>query len=160
MKKIVVVFMCFILMSISLYADDSMKVKAENIEVDVPVSWLAQYTKSPQIFFLFSPLEKGDNFQENGNLMKEAVRGKSSLKNYMDESVKALKTVYKELKIEETGTNYHILSGILNNIRVKQIQYLYIKDNNIYILTFTATPESFAKFSGVFKKIAESLKIN
>ena len=158
MKKIIVFFMTFILMHISLYADDYMRIKVENTEIDVPVAWFAQYTKQPQVFFLYSPLDENDVFQENCNLMKEPLPGKYSLKDYMDASINAVKGVYTELVIEETGKNYYIFSGIVSNIRVKQIQYYYIKGNTAYILTFTATPESFSNYSAVFKKIADSFK--
>ncbi|MCL2480525.1 MAG: hypothetical protein FWF38_02325 [Spirochaetaceae bacterium] len=159
MKKVTIFFVCFIMMHISLYANDYMKVKVENTEIDVPLGWYAQYTKSPQIFFLYSPLEEGDDFQENCNLMKEMLPGKYSLKDYMEASIEVVKEIYIGLVLEETGTNYYVFSGIVNNIRVKQIQYYYIKNNIAYILTFSATPDSFSQYSAIFKKIAESFKI-
>ncbi len=157
MKKIVF-FITLILLQVSLYADDYMKIKVENTEIDVPPGWFAQYTKQPQIFFLYSPLEENDTFQENCNLMKEVLPVKYSLKSYMDASLDAVKKVYSELKVEKTEKNYYIFSGIVNNIRVKQVQYYFLKDNTAYLLTFSAIPESFDRYYETFKKIAESFK--
>ena len=160
MKRIIL-FACFILLTLALYADDYMKIKVENAEIDVPLGWFAQYTKQPQLFFLYSPLEGDyDDFQENCNLMKEKLPGKYSMEDYMKASINAVKDVYTELVVEETGKNYYIFSGIVSDTEVKQIQYYYIKNNIAYILTFTAAPETFADYFAIFKKIAESFKIN
>jgi hypothetical protein len=137
-----------------------MKIKVENAEIDVPLGWFAHYTKQPQLFFLYSPLEDDyDDFQENCNLMKEKLPGKYSMEEYMKASINAVKDVYTGLVIEETGKNYYIFSGIVNDIEVKQIQYYYIKNNIAYILTFTSAPETFTDYFAIFKKIAESFKI-
>ena len=161
MKRIIL-FTCFILLALFLYADDSMQIKVDNVEIEVPLGWFAHYTKQPQIFFLYSPLEDDyDDFQENCNLMKEKLPGKYSMEEYMKASINAVKDVYTGLVIEETGKNYYIFSGIVNDIEVQQIQYYYIKNNYAYILTFSAIPASFEMYFNVFfKKIAESFKIN
>lgn len=159
MKKICLFILLTVITTFSLMPEDVMKIEIGNVKINSPVGWIAQYTKSPQVFFLYSPVEENDTFQENCNLTIENLPGKYSIKNYMIESIKQIKKVYKDLKIIETSDNYHIISGDVNGNIVQQIQFFYIKNNIAYVLTFTSTPEKFNDYTDTFKIIAKSFEI-
>lgn len=158
MKRILLSISLILLIQTIAFTNETMTIECENITIEAPLGWLAQYTKTPQLFILYSPLEANDTFQENCNLTLEALPTHYTVPNYMEASINGLKTVYSNLKLIESKNNYHIISGNINNIIVKQIQYFYIKNNTAYILTFTSNPENFNRYLAEFESIAQTLK--
>ncbi len=146
------VFLC------RLSADEYMTIEMENVRIDVPAGWFAQYTKSPQLFFLYSPVEADDTFQENGNLVMEILPAGYSVERYMNESLESIKMIYTDFVLEKMEENYYIISGAVGDIGVKQLQLFYIRDNSAYILTFSAMPESFDRYYEAFREIAASFR--
>ena len=133
-----------------------MRISIANFEVNVPQNWLAQYTKTPTLFFIYSPLEENDSFQENCNLTEEAVSVNMSIKNYMDSVVTVLDGYYKDLNILEQNRDSLLFTGMVSGIKLKQLQYFYKKDNKIYTLTFSSTVADYCRYEEQFKQIASS----
>lgn len=157
MKKLLL--SAFLLLFLQTFLlSNTMKIEIKNVKIDVPVGWLAQYTNAQQVFFLFSPLEENDNFQENCNLTTEKLTKKYSVKEYIAANVDIIGNYMGDFTLHEAKKNYHIISGTVNNITVKQIQYFYIKKNTAYVLTFTSNPEEFEKYLNTFNTIAKSFK--
>jgi hypothetical protein len=137
----------------------TMTLQAENIEIRSPINWLAQYTQSPQLFIIYSPIEPNDTFQENLNLTTEALPSPYTVSAYMEASQNVLQSVYQSFELEVTGDSFHIYTGTVNGVTVKQIQYFWVVGNTAYILTGSALPSTFQNFADTFQTIADSVVI-
>jgi hypothetical protein len=153
-KKIIIAVV--LLQFLPLFSNDNMKIVVDNVSIEVPVGWLSQYTKSPQLFFLYSPVEVNDTFQENCNLTIEYLPSSYTIQEYKKAGVTALKSVYGDFQLVESSENYHIITGLVGEVSVKQIQYFYIKSNIAYVLTFSSNPENFSRYKEQFESIAET----
>ncbi len=141
------------------FSKEFMKVEIENYSFQAPKLWMVQYTNQPQKFFVFSPVETNDTFQENMNLTIEDLPQKYTVKEYLKAAVAGLKSVMTNFKVLKQKDNYHIFTGNLNNLSLKQIQYVYIKNKTAYILTGSATPQTFDRYKKYFDDIAKSFKV-
>lgn len=141
------------------FAEDTMKIVIDNISIESPLGWLAQYTKSPNLFFLYSPLKPNDTFQENCNLTVEELYIDLSISEYMQATLDQLNSFYTDFSLKEKGKNFTVYYGILNNVELVQAQYYYKEDNTVYVLTCTSTPSEFDNYRVVFKQIASSFSI-
>jgi hypothetical protein len=135
-----------------------MNIQIEHYSISVPEGWLAQYTNSTNVFFLYSPIEENDSFQENANLTTEKLPTKYTEKGYLKAAQDTISKIYNNYKLIENGENYHIISGNLNGTDIMQIQYVSIKNNTAYIMTYTSTPDSFARYLETFKSIQKTFK--
>ncbi len=157
MKKIALLILVFL--SAAVFAENRMTITVNNLSISVPEGWLAEYTNSQQLFFLYAPLEQNDDFQENCNLTYENLPRIFSIKEYMDLSIEMLDDVFNNFQMIERKDNYHIISGDMNNIRVKQIQYVYMDGRTAYVLTFSSVPGKFDTYLETFKGIAQTFTI-
>jgi len=159
MRKIVmlIVFLLGVFVG-TAFCQDGMQIKIDNYSITVPSGWLAQRTDSSTVFVLYSPVEENDTFQENGNLTIEKLPTEYSVKGYLEAAQKNIKKIYGNFALIEEGENYQIISGDINGIVVQQIQFVSIKENTAYILTFTSNPENFNRYKDTFKKIQETFK--
>ncbi len=158
MKRICILFFILFLLTLSAQGQTAMDINIGSISISVPSGWIAHYTDSTMVFILYSPVEENDTFQENINVTTEKLPLKYSVQGYMSEAVKSLKTVYTDLQIIESKDNYHIFSGKVNNTLLKQMQFVYIKDNTAYVVTYTATPDSFDRYVKTFNEIQKTFK--
>lgn len=156
-KLILVIFILFC--SFMVNSQSGMTVKMEGVSIESPIGWLAQYTKSPQVFFLYSPLEVGDTFQENCNLTTEYLSIPLTIDEYKSAGIEAIREIYGDFKLLKSDSNYHIISGFVGGIEVQQIQYMYIENNIAYVLTFSSNPENFERYLEQFHSIAKTFKI-
>lgn len=158
MKKISIALVLALALQFLVFSQETMKVEIGNFKISLPVGWMAQYTGNAQVFFLFSPLEKDDTFQENCNLTPEPLNQKISLEDYIKTIMTGLDGAYSNMKVIEAKDNYRIITGEINETVVEQMLYFYITPKVAYVLTFTATPDSFADYVDTFRKIAASFK--
>jgi len=158
MKKFLSVLIFGILIQTAVFSDDMMTVLCGDISVSSPLGWLVQYTGSPGLFVMYSPMEKGDTFQENGNLIIEALSVDYTVSDYMDASAAALQSAYTDFELLEKRDNFHIVKGKFGAIPVQQVQYFFIHENNAYILTFSSNPENFERYREVFSSIAGTFR--
>ena len=136
-----------------------MEIKIDNVKISIPVGWSVRYTKSPQLFVIYSGIEVNDTFQENGNLVIEYLPREYSVKEYIDACIISLERVYKDFNIITSEGNYHIISGKINEISMQQIQFFNVKEKIAYIFTCASDPKNFTRFEDTFRKIAASLII-
>ncbi len=158
MKKLMIAGLIS-LIAVTAFAEDTMIIQCENVSVEAPLGWLAQYTRTPNLLFLYSPLEENDTFQENMNVTVEQLPRAYSVEEYMDASMGQLKRIYSDLKVNETSDNRHIISGVVSGIPVKQLQYFFVQDEVAYVLTFSSNQENFDRYYEDFELIADSFKI-
>ena len=158
MKRVILLIVSILLVNTVVFSNETMKIECENTTIEVPLGWLAQYTKSPQMFVLYSPVEQNDTFQENCNLAIEALPIDYTVLNYMKASIEIMRSVYSNLEIIESNENFHIISGSINDIVVQQIQFFYINNNTAYVLTFTSNPANFNRYLEEFKSIVQTFR--
>lgn len=159
MRKLVIVLTVFILMrSINVSAQSLMNIKIDNVSISVPEGWSAQYTNSLTVFVLFSPIEENDSFQENANLTIEKLQVKCTEKEYLKACRGLISTMYSDFELVEEGNNYHVISGIFNGKDVMQLQFVSIKKNTAYIMTYTSDVDNFARYFDIFKSIQKTFK--
>ncbi len=140
------------------FCRDGMQIKIDNYAITVPSGWLAQRTDSSTVFILYSPIEENDTFQENGNLAIEKLPTKYSVKDYLKAAQEYIKKIYGNFLLIEEGDDYQIISGDMNGTAVQQIQFVSIKDNTAYILTFTSNPENFDRYLDTFREIQKKFE--
>lgn len=157
-RKFTIVLLLLLLSVVQVFSESGMKVKIDNYEITVPLGWLAQRTDSSTVFILYSPVEENDDFQESGNLTVEKLATNYSIKRYLEAGREYIKTVYGDFTLIEEGKNYHIISGNINGMLVQQIQFVEMKGNEVYVLTFTSNPDNFKRYLEIFKNIYKSFK--
>ncbi len=146
------------LISANLFAENLMQIKIDNFSISVPEGWSVEYSNSAYIFVLYSPLEVNDTFRENANLSLEKLHAKRNEKQYLEAVQDILSLVYTDFELLEFGDNYHIISGSLNGIEVIQIQYVAIKNDIAYIMTYSSDPDNFARYFDVFESIQATFR--
>ncbi len=159
MKKTVVLIALLVVGIGSVFCQDLMEIKIGSYSIAVPSGWTAVYTDSTTIFTLYSPVEEEvDDFQENVNLVTEDLPSRYTVKAYLKAAQGAIQQLYDDFELQESGDNYHIFSGSLNETMVMQMQFVAIKNNVAYIVTYTSSPESFNRYLKTFKDIQKTFK--
>jgi hypothetical protein len=149
--KMIATVLLLLALAAALPAESVMLIEIENFSMEVPLGWLAQYTKSPTVFMIYSPPEENDSFRENCNLVVEALPEALTLQRYMRLSLDALRGAYKGLQVVESKDNHHVITGSINDVDVMQLQYFFVADRTAYVLTFTSTPADFEAMAGSFE---------
>jgi hypothetical protein len=92
MKKYLIIA-ALLLFSLTVTAEDKMEIIIDKYSIKVPAGWLAEYkgAASANLFFLYSPMEKDDTFQENINLTVEKLPKPYDFNAYYDAAVETLK---------------------------------------------------------------------
>ncbi len=141
-------------------AEETMHIRCENVEVDVPAGWLVTYTQSPPLFVLYAPPKENDTFPEIVNLVVELLPQKMSVPEYMQASMETLKTVFSTIEPVESGDGFHINSVEINGVHLLQIQFFFVRDSTAYVLTCSADPEDFPRYRDTFTAIADTVVID
>lgn len=110
----------------------------------------------------------GGTFQENVNVLVQDLHGfEMSLETYVESSetqiidgLKNSKMISSERKrINNEDCHQLIYEGDFENMRIKWMQYYWVKHKKAVILTFTARPESYDDYSPFVDEIAKTLMI-
>ncbi len=137
--------------------------------VEYPSNW--QIDASGQMgtqFFILSPLDsETDNFKENVNLIKQNITSTYNLDNYIQLSINQIKTQVKNSKITQSkrikkgGNEFHILKykGIQKQLYLSFTQYVFIENEQAYILTFTKEPSKEKAYKKIENHILNSFKL-
>lgn len=146
MKKIIFIFA--MLFAVSVHAKT---LTAENVSVWVPDSWESVDGQGTLIMAM------SDDQSANININKDNI-GSYSASDYKKASMDMIKEVLK-VKVLKSKDNYWIYELNAGDIKVKQVQYFYVKNGVGYVLTCTAATENFDKSMSDFQKSAKSLTI-
>jgi hypothetical protein len=158
MKRSFILLVLFFSLS-SMFSDDYMKIIAEKTSINVPLGWQAEYKKTPYIYIVYSPAQENATFRENYNLTIEKLQRKYSVSEYYNAAFENLKKIIPDIKVIDQKDNYYIYTFTYNNVSLQQLQYIVIKNNNAYIVTFSSTPETFDNYKETFLNIAKSFEI-
>jgi serine/threonine-protein kinase len=144
--------------------------KKYNYKTEYPQSWTLSDAKSTgSAFVMLSPIEKNETFRENINLNVSFLQGKNvTLEAYREVSVKKIKgrlpnvTILENKIVNKDSNTYLVVvwTGEVGGMSLKIKQHLYVKDNKAYVLSYSATKESYNRFIKTANRILEGFKID
>ena len=138
------------------------------IKLDYPSNWKPVEQEQTIVAFISPQKNLDDVFKENVNLvMNDLSLQNTTLEEYSGLLETQLKQIYPDMEIVEYG------STILSNNRAQKIVYTVtvgtnslkvlqiftIKDQLLYVLTFTAEKSSYAEYLGSVQKMIDSFGI-
>lgn len=151
-----------------LYAqDDNWKsISNKNYTITYPNNWTAN-TKGEMgtSFTIKSPLEVSDDFRENVNLVIQDLSAYDGLNldRFIEISIGQISSMIADgnLKSNARKGNKHELVYLYKqgNFTLKVMQWVWVKDQQAYILTFTAKADAFDTNLNDAHKIMKSFTI-
>ncbi len=133
--------------------------------VKYPSDW-SQMEKSGAIFFK-SPLEPGDKFDENVNVMIQDLSSQPSmtLEQYTDltkgqlTQIKATGIILKDVTFAAQKAKEIVYSAPMQGFNLKFKQVWFIKNKKAYLVTYTAEMSTFSKYEKTAGEIMNSFKL-
>ena len=139
-----------------------------NFKIKYPINWEKRVSEMNTIVAfvakLQNPLEK---FRKNFTVMaRETKLGSSSVDNLIDIEIRQLKESFLDFQLIKKKKTYLsqipayqlIFIGKKKDLEVKIMQYYTLKDNLIYLLTYTTEVEKYDKFLKIVKKMIKSFE--
>lgn len=144
---------------------------AKDYTIQFPESWRLDTSGQMNTeFILFSPISNNkDDFSENINvLIQDLSEYNMTFEDYIETSLNQVNTlvpsskIYEKGKVTKGGIPYYkmVYSGYVAERMLKFKQYFYVIDQKAYVLTFTATTESFDEYVDLGTNILDSFKFN
>jgi hypothetical protein len=138
--------------------------------ISYPATWeLNESKQMGSSFMLFSPIESAeDRFRENVNLLIQDISVHHlDLDQYTKISVEQIKSMITDAEMIEmqhvtTKTpNFYklVYTGKQGTYLLKFIQYYFVIENQAYVLSFSATQNSYDKFKEIGESILNSFRI-
>lgn len=148
---------------------EMMMLDGSDYSISYPTSWQLDQSDRVTEFYLFSPLDgPDDHFNENMNLIAQNLVGVSvNLDQYTQISVNQIKKFFKDeiLKVQKhknkDGLEYYevLYRGEHDGMKLKFLQYNFLKNGRAYVLTFTSEESQFEKFKPLVYKTFNSFTI-
>ncbi|MCL6613224.1 MAG: hypothetical protein K6U03_01165 [Firmicutes bacterium] len=143
--------------------------KKYQIEALYPKSWeIAEETFGVQVMFI-SPFENSDDkFRENVNIViKELEQTAADLEAISQASIEQISQLitdfklisYEKVQFSGYESRLIIYSGKQGIFKLKFLQVLVIRNNILYVITFTAQEEAFNRYLPAATTIIDSFKI-
>jgi hypothetical protein len=130
------------------------KYETKEYMLKYPGDWELVENPSIGAEFYIAPIGKKVDFSNNVNLLIQDLRGRLiDLDSFVVVSEKQIADLVSQSKIFESKRildskqEYHkiIYSGVMGNYHLKFLQYYYIKNEQAYVLTYTALEDKFKK---------------
>jgi serine/threonine-protein kinase len=176
MKKYLLAFLFFISSFFALTAQEvpqnSIRIYTESdFSISFDADWQLDTSRiAGSRFFLFSKPESNlDLFRENINLIIQNLSGlKMNMDQYIEVSLNQLEEYIPDCVVETSERSYingneiHklIFTGSQNTSRLKFLQYVYIKEEKAYVLTFTGEQKKFDDYLERATNILNSFKFH
>lgn len=143
--------------------------------IQYPPTWTPQEPSEDMVklgirFSIISPAEKkGDDFYENMNLVANKLETDGvTLESYAESAPALWKDIlvgYKNISHKTIITHNGpmlvlIFSGKLDKQPLVWQQYVILKNNMVYIMSYTAKKKSYKLFEDIFKQMADSFIIH
>lgn len=115
----------------------------------------------------FTPLGEWDQLQENVGVMKKALDKDYTLTEYYELTKPELIKLIPEfteisnepIKINDIDAQKLIYKGKQGDTKLQREQIYLIKNKNVYVLTYTATEDTFNEFAQKVDEMAATLEI-
>jgi eukaryotic-like serine/threonine-protein kinase len=118
---------------------------------------------------------KAEEFRENINIVVETLPQTMTTKSYYDESLKLLKKLFTDFKIEKTGHGsfdrqvaqsqmdksdpyWTVYTHRMGKLRAKVLQYMSVVGKTAFVITCSATPQTYEKFRPMFEASIKTFK--
>ena len=145
------------------------QLETNNFKVRYPASWKLDETgKAGSIFFIFAPPDStGDPFFENLNLVVQNLQESGiDLDKFVEISESQVKTmmansqIIKSARLDGNPACHEIVfSGTSGIYKLKFRQFYWLINKKSYVLTFTATQNSYSDYLPTAEKIMDSFKL-
>ncbi|HWZ23591.1 MAG TPA: PsbP-related protein [Cytophagaceae bacterium] len=143
------------------------KIDELSYSIKYPSTWKIDNTGRNGItFLLFAEKEsQNDNFGENINLLIQDLHSMNlDLDKYTqisEEQIKANGNLIESKRISKNRIDSQQLTyeALFKTNQLKFRQYYFLKDEKAYILTFTATTETYDKYIEIAEKIMNTFKV-
>lgn len=168
MKKINNTYLIIVLMSCLssfVFADEVNTYKSPffNFVINYPQNW--EIKQISGIVAFLSPMENNeDKFRENVNVLVEDLSNNPlNLEQYEKAAVDAWLKADSKLRLIDTQKinlkGQDAFYTIAENDTLKFKQYILVKNNKAFVLTFTSEPGKFDKFLNIAETIMKSFEI-
>ncbi len=166
MKKVICLAIILGFCSVSLVAAEQIQIYKSplfDFEISYPEDWQVKEISGVTAFI--SPLDGADDkFSENVNIVIEDISAyQMSAEQYAKEADKSWLAADGKLKIIDFSQV--MLNGeeayctIAENDNLKFKQYILVKNNRAYVLTYTGQPDGFNKFQDIAENIIKTFKV-
>ena len=139
------------------------------IKIEYPKNWTVdEVTEPPVVVQFLSPREGiGDTFQENVTIAYEELPQPMTLQEYTESSINLLRGLFTEFNlIEQSDTTLAgnpaqeiLYTGKMEGTDLKCMQVITLKDDKVYILTYTAFPTTYPRYLQAVQTMTESFEI-
>jgi len=141
--------------------------KKDKFSVVFPSSWTFEENVYGASVMFFTPLEKNDTLKENLGIIKKPVSTNYTLDEHYAINKKELEGLVPEfVEISKTNTTlwwYDAIQLIYewkqSNIQLKRMQTYTIYNDTLYIITYTATKNTFDSFIKEVTTLIESFTL-
>lgn len=137
--------------------------------IQYPETWELKVTEQQgSQFILYSALEENDSFRENINLLVQNLEGMNmTMDKFVKLSENQITTMVEGGKILESkymkeGKNQkHLMiwQGTISGVKMVFKQFFFMRNDNAYILTYTALPETYERHLKEAQPILDSFKL-
>jgi hypothetical protein len=137
-------------------------------KIDYPAGWIVsdQYAGVDMLAALFVAPEEKDNdiFTESINLTIQDLNKKFEILEY-EKQIKNIMQAYTRIALDKYRINggYFnrlIYTGAQNDRFQVNDQIYYVKNNRLYIFTYTSVPDSYERYKDLFEACVDSFKLN
>jgi hypothetical protein len=145
--------------------------KYTNAQKNYTIEYSSKWKKGdvPQLdLVLFAPDTSGKTQPTASiNVVSENVGAKVPLQTFFDESLTNLKSTLKDVQIENKGeaslngtpSKWVSYTHVMQNIKLRVLQYFVVSGETIYLITFSAADDDFQNYKKEFEQIASTFTI-
>ncbi len=139
----------------------------KGFSIRVPSGWDIEEKKMNTDLIAVSPAESlEDTFRENFNVLEEILPKRMTTDEYYLKGMPLFKEFAKEFVQHESGKEnidgaafrFDLVSHQMGPLRIKVLQYLYVKDKKGYLITFSAAEDKYGLYEAMFKEIAKGFR--
>ena len=164
----------FLLLSLTMFGQDQSAsewktLKDAAYQIQYPANWHLDQSASTQTSFVLFGRELAEGkFRENVNLIIQDISGYNldlagfaKISEDQINSAVANGKVLESKQVTVNGITHHLIlyQGDFNQYKLRWKQYYWIEQNKAYVLTFTATQETFEEFLPTADRILNSFSI-
>ena len=141
--------------------------KQEGFSIRFPEDWEQKENVMGTVVIALSPAQGADDaFRENVNVTVEALPSSMDLEKYLELSMANLKNLLSEGQEPEVSdttlggekAKRFVCQMTMGQINVKSTVYVAVKGTRGYLLTCSATPDSFDAYKARFEEIAGTFR--
>jgi len=139
----------------------------KGFSVKVPSGWDIEEKKMNTDLIAVSPEESlEDTFRENFNVLVESLPREMTIDEYYQKGMPLFKEFAKEFKQHGNGEEvidgakfrFDVVSHQMGPLRIKVLQYLYVKNKKGYLITFSAADDKYGLYEPMFREIAKGFR--